>query len=198
MKARVVAILILILAGVLIWVIGYFSSHDSVDAVVDSNTLELNLGRQVHLIGVAQSRFFGYRMPERSYEKEVGEVPTDSVYSLIAVDSLAMEALKDKVVGEPVTLVFPEEFEPDSSGQDLFAYVELKDGTDLNAWMIRQGHAWVHPQHKHPRAEQYREYQKQAREALRGIWGVVPDSLVQEGEAFQPTIEEHRKSSVID
>jgi micrococcal nuclease len=60
----------------------------------------------------------------------------------------------------------------DSYGRTL-AYLYLKDGTMVNAEMIRQGYAYVYtfpPNLKH--TDLFLQLQKEAREHKRGLWGI--------------------------
>ncbi|MBI4669408.1 MAG: thermonuclease family protein [Elusimicrobia bacterium] len=75
------------------------------------------------------------------------------------------------VLGKAVRLEYDIE-KTDRYGRTL-AYVYLKDGTFVNAEMIRQGYANIYtfpPNLKY--TELFLSFQKEARQANRGLWGV--------------------------
>jgi micrococcal nuclease len=52
----------------------------------------------------------------------------------------------------------------------LLAYVYLEDGTFLNAEIVRQGYGFAYTKYPFKYLEEFREYEKKAREAGRGLW----------------------------
>ncbi len=82
----------------------------------------------------------------------------------------ASEANHMLVDGKTVSLEFDVE-QRDRYGR-LLAYVFLKDGTFVNAWLVENGYAMVMtvpPNVKHQ--ELFLKLQREAREAGRGLWG---------------------------
>jgi micrococcal nuclease len=57
----------------------------------------------------------------------------------------------------------------DHYGRTL-AYVYLEDGTFLNAEIIRQGYGHAYTRFPFRYAEQFRDYEREAREQRRGLW----------------------------
>lgn len=53
----------------------------------------------------------------------------------------------------------------------LLAYVYLKDGTFLNAEIIKQGYGHAYTKYPFKYLEEFREHEKQARERGLGLWG---------------------------
>ena len=53
----------------------------------------------------------------------------------------------------------------------LLRYVYLEDGTDVGAEMIRQGYAFAYTRFPSDKLDEYRGYEKQARETGVGLWG---------------------------
>jgi len=81
----------------------------------------------------------------------------------------ASEANRKLVDGKTVSLEFDVE-QRDRYGR-LLAYVFLKDGTFVNAWLVEHGYAQVMtvpPNVKHQ--ELFLKLQREAREAKRGLW----------------------------
>ncbi len=53
----------------------------------------------------------------------------------------------------------------------LLAYVYLADGTFLNAEIIRQGYGFAYTKYPFKYLEEFRMYEKEARESRKGLWG---------------------------
>ena len=53
----------------------------------------------------------------------------------------------------------------------LLRYVYLQDGTDVGAEMIKQGFAFAYTRFPSDKVEEYRGYEKKARETNAGLWG---------------------------
>ena len=62
----------------------------------------------------------------------------------------------------------------DESGQTL-AYVYTRDGTLINGEMVKQGLALVRPE-QFKLANDFRGYEREAMQAMRGVWGVSSSS----------------------
>ena len=75
---------------------------------------------------------------------------------------VATEALKARIGSDPVTC------EGDSRGRygRLIGFCYFADGTDLNGWVVRQGHAMAYKQY----SEKYVSQEDQARAEGLGIW----------------------------
>ncbi|MBD3165229.1 hypothetical protein GF324_01405 [bacterium] len=168
MKRLVSVLAILFVLAVFIFVVNYLGTHDSIEKVVDVNRFELGKGRTVYLIGVAPSAEYEWR----SLSEVLGEhgEEGDSVLAIVSVDTLMVERVRDMFEGKRVKLTFSSEFEPDSSSPDLHAYLSTKDGLDIGAYILEEGLAWDHPEHEHPRQEQYRELVRKAKQDSLGVW----------------------------
>jgi micrococcal nuclease len=75
---------------------------------------------------------------------------------------------KKMVEGRPVRLEYDWQ-ERDKYGR-LLAYVYLKDGTFLNAEIIKQGYGYAYTRFPFKYLNEFRQYEKEAREAKRGLW----------------------------
>lgn len=160
---------ILFLAAGFISIYVTLSKQDRIAEVVDANEVRLRRGRTVHLIGLAP-------WPKEALPDSLAAASPGDTTAAAAVprDLLAeAEALEDH---SPVRLEYLPGFPQDSISVDLFAYLRLKDGTDLNAELIRRGLAAVDPEHVHPRRADYLALERSAREEGRGLWRTAPPS----------------------
>jgi micrococcal nuclease len=53
----------------------------------------------------------------------------------------------------------------------VLAYVYLMDGTFLNAEIIKQGYGFAYTKYPFKYMEEFRAYEREARENERGLWG---------------------------
>jgi len=127
------------------------------DRALDANTLELQGGRTVRLIGVITPR------PVGAQEDRLGQE------ALAFVEGLA--------VGKTIRLAYDptnaDRGHGDRFGR-LLAYVGLPDGRDLGEAMIARGFARTYPRFASERLAQYRRVQQRARAAGLGLWGAAP------------------------
>ena len=79
---------------------------------------------------------------------------------------------KKMVEGKDVRLEYDQQ-QRDKYGR-LLAYVYLMDGTFLNAEIIKQGYGNAFTRFPFKYMEQFRQYEKEAREAKRGLWADKP------------------------
>jgi Staphylococcal nuclease homologue len=164
MKAGLIAIFLVIVAVALSYFIVYVSSHDNVDAVVDVNTLTLDRGRTVHLLGLQSTA---------EWDSVHNEAAGENVWAIVSVDSAKVEPLRKMVEGEAVSLEYTT-FTPDSASPDLHAYIWLDSDTMLNEWMLTKGYAKVDPKQEHPQKQHFIELQQQAQANELGFWNKPP------------------------
>lgn len=118
--------------------------------VIDGDTIVLSDNRTVRLIGVD--------CPEKAHP-------------LKPVQYFAEEATKfvrNICIKKKVRLEFDWQKE-DKHGRTL-AYVFLEDGTFLNAEIIKQGYGFAYTKYPFKYLEQFRKYEKEAREKGKGLW----------------------------
>jgi endonuclease YncB( thermonuclease family) len=129
-----------------------FSNHDLFicEKVIDGDTIRLSNGEKVRLIGVDTPEFYHPLKPIEFYTKE------------------ATAFTKKLVEGKKVRLEYDNE-KRDKYGR-LLAYVYLEDGTFLNAEIIKQGYGFAYTKYPFKYLEQFKEYEKQAREKELGLW----------------------------
>jgi len=122
--------------------------------VIDGDTIIVEIdGKQerVRLIGVDTPETVHPSKPVEYFGKE------------------ASEFTKRMVEGKKVRLEFDWQ-KRDKYGR-LLAYVYLPDGTFLNAEIIKQGYGFAYTRFPFKYLEEFRQYEREARENSRGLWG---------------------------
>lgn len=121
--------------------------------IIDGDTIVVKIdGRQekVRLIGVDTPETVHPNKPVEYFGKE------------------ASQFTKSLVEGKQVRLEYDWE-RKDKYGRTL-AYVYLEDGAFLNAEIIRQGYGHAYTKFPFKYLEQFRQYEREARENKRGLW----------------------------
>jgi len=118
--------------------------------VVDGDTIIISNGERVRLIGVDTPETKHPSKPVEYFGKE------------------ASAFTKRMVEGKDVRLEYGQQ-RRDKYGR-LLAYVYLMDGTFLNAEIIKQGYGNAYTRFPFKYMEAFRQYEKEAREAKRGLW----------------------------
>lgn len=136
-----------------------------VTRAVDGDTLKLENGERVRLIGMDTPEMHEsnklYRDASHQHQ-DVGVIQ--------ALGRRAYQFTKGLVEGKNVSLEFDVE-RHDKYGR-ILAYVYLKDGTFVNAEIVKQGYAslmTIPPNVKY--ADLFQKLYKEAREKKRGLWG---------------------------
>jgi micrococcal nuclease len=121
--------------------------------VIDGDTIIVNIDgkeERVRLIGMDTPETVHPSKPVEYFGKE------------------ASEFTKRMVEGKRVRLEFDWQ-RRDKYGR-LLAYVYLKDGTFLNAEIIKQGYGFAYTRFPFKYLEEFRQYEREARENGRGLW----------------------------
>jgi micrococcal nuclease len=118
--------------------------------VIDGDTIELDGGERVRLIGVDTPETVDPRRPVQYFGKE------------------ASAFTRRMAEGKNVRLEQDEDTR-DRYGRTL-AYVYLQDGTFLNAEIIRQGYGHAYTRFPFRYQQQFVELEREAREKGRGLW----------------------------
>ena len=126
------------------------SQASQVAKVVDGDTLILSNGEKVRLIGVDTPEMAHPLKPVQYFAKE------------------ASSFTKKMVEGKEVRLEFG--WQRRDKHERLLAYVYLKDGTLLNAEIIKQGYGFAYTRFPFKYLEEFRLYQKKAKENRQGLW----------------------------
>lgn len=125
-------------------------------AFADGDTIEVDMN------GVRESiRFIGVDTPEtqdpRTSVQCFGKVASEYTKSLIGKNRVRLSA------------------DSNNTNRDrynrLLRYVYLPDGRLVNAEIIKQGYGFAYTLFPFEKKEEFREYEKQAREAGLGLWG---------------------------
>jgi len=119
--------------------------------VVDGDTIILDGYERVRLLGVDTPETKHPKKPVQYFGKE------------------AYEFTKRMVEGKKVRLEYDWQ-RKDKYGRTL-AYVFLEDGTFLNAEIIKQGYGFAYTRYPFKYLEEFRKYERNARENGRGLWG---------------------------
>jgi micrococcal nuclease len=122
--------------------------------VVDGDTIVLSNNERDRLIGVDTPETKHPQKPAEYYGKEA-------------------TAFTNKMVGGKVVRLNYDQQRRDKYGR-LLAYVYLMDGTFLNAEIIKQGYGHAYTRFPFKYMEQFKQYEKEAREAKRGLWADKP------------------------
>jgi len=118
--------------------------------VIDGDTIVLDGDEKVRLIGVDTPEAKDPRKPVQYFGQEASE------FTRILVE------------GKRVRLEFDQD-RVDKYGRTL-AYVYLEDGTFVNAEIIKQGYGFAYTQFPFKYLEEFRGYEKEARENNRCLW----------------------------
>jgi len=151
MKPRKNRILILF-ALILIFIFAYLDAEEParVKRAIDGDTLLLTNGERVRLIGVDTPETKHPRKPVQYFGKE------------------AYLFTKRMVEGKDVRLEYDWQ-RRDKYGR-ILAYVYLRDGTFLNAEIIKQGYGFAYTRFPFKYLEEFRKYEREARENRKGLW----------------------------
>ncbi len=118
--------------------------------VIDEDTIVLDGNEKVRLIGVDTPETKDPRKPVQYFGNE------------------AYEFTKSQVEGDKVRLEYDQN-RIDKYGRTL-AYVYLENGAFLNAEIIKQGYGFVYTVFPFKYLEEFRQYEREARENERGLW----------------------------
>ncbi|MBW1999262.1 MAG: thermonuclease family protein [Deltaproteobacteria bacterium] len=140
-----------------------------VKRVVDGDTLLLTNGDRVRLIGVDTPEVHRSKKLYRDAKRTGRDVET-----IIALGKKASAFTRSIVDKKEIRLEYDQANahirHRDRYGR-LLAYVYLKDGTFLNAEIIKQGYGFAYTRFPFRYMEDFRRYEREARENRRGLWG---------------------------
>jgi len=128
----------------------YATDSRTVKRVIDGDTIVLENGERVRLIGVDTPESVHPNKPVEYFAKE------------------ASAFTKNMVEGKKVKLEYDWQ-RKDRYGR-ILAYVYLEDGTHLNAEIIKQGFGFAYTKYPFKYLEEFREYERKAREEEKGLW----------------------------
>ena len=146
-------IIVLFLTFLLVGGIVLAEELRTVIRVVDGDTIILNNGERVRLIGVDTPETVHPQKPVEYYGKE------------------ASAFTKRMCEGKKVRLEY--DWQKKDRYNRTLAYVYLEDGTFLNAEIIKQGYGHAYTRFPFKYLEEFRAYEREAREGEVGLWGEV-------------------------
>ncbi len=135
-----------------------------VKRVIDGDTLQLETGERVRLIGIDTPEMHESDKLYRDSRRTKQDIRT-----IRQLGRLAYEFTRSLVEGKRVSLEF--DMEKRDRYKRLLAYVYLQDGIFVNAEIIKQGYAslmTIPPNVKY--AELFLKFYQEARVAKRGLW----------------------------
>jgi micrococcal nuclease len=141
----------------------------TIKRVIDGDTLLLGNGERVRLIGVDTPEVHGSVKLQRDAERTQTDIAT-----IRRLGQRSSAFVKKMVKGKRVRLEYDQANAAighrDRYGRTL-AYVYLDDGTFLNAEIVRQGYGVAYTKYPFKYADEFRKYEREAREKRRGLWG---------------------------
>jgi micrococcal nuclease len=151
-----------------VFTIPFGRSHNYTDIlvkrVIDGDTLLLETGERVRLIGIDTPEMHESDKLYRDAQRSGRDIST-----IQKLGRLSYEFTKNLAQGKRVSLEF--DVERYDKYDRLLAYVYLKDGTFVNAEIVRQGYASlmsIPPNVKY--ADLFLKLYQEARENRRGLW----------------------------
>jgi endonuclease YncB( thermonuclease family) len=139
-----------------------------VQKVVDDNTFLLSNGQRVKLLGMDTPEKFVSKKLDK--DTDISRMNKKTIQKL---GQIVSDYIKNIVEGKKVFL----EKEPNYDDKDrynrLLRWIYLEDGTFVNGKIVKDGYAQVYEKFPVSKLEELRNYQKEARENNRGLWGNV-------------------------
>jgi micrococcal nuclease len=132
-----------------------------VTRIVRADTLEVE--------GVGPVRMIGIETPDGKSPREIYSVHGQRALSFV----------EKAVLGQEVRLEFdttPGSKSKDEQGQTL-AYVYSREGSLINSEMVKQGLALVRSSEQFQKANDFRGYEREAMQSMRGVWGSSSSTL---------------------
>lgn len=127
------------------------AGYELVVKVIDGDTLKLAGGERVRLIGVDT--------PETKHPRKAMQCFGEEAYRFT----------RGMAEGKKVKLEY--DWQPRDRYGRLLGYVYLPDGTFLNAEILKQGFAFAYTRYPFKYLEEFRQYEREARDEGRGLWG---------------------------
>jgi micrococcal nuclease len=136
----------------------YHNKRAEVVNVVDGDTLDIDIpdGKWDH----TRIRLLGVDTPETVHPKK----------GVMYYGPEASERASELAEGREVRVVIDHISKSRDHYGRLVAYVVLPGGEMLNEKLVREGYGYADPRFPHSRREEFAEFQRDAREAERGLW----------------------------
>lgn len=124
--------------------------------VIDGDTIELSNGERVRLIGVDTPETVHPNKPIEVFGKEAS--------------AFTRKEIEGKVVRLDYDQANATTNHKDKYGRTLAYVYRVKDGFFLNAEIIKQGYGYAYTRFPFKYLEQFRQYERHAREKAVGLW----------------------------
>jgi micrococcal nuclease len=132
-------------------------NYRTVERVIDGDTLVMENGERVRLIGVDTPETKHPNKPVEHFGKEAA-----------AFTRRLVEGKRVRLEFDPANA--PRAHKDSTQQRRTLAYVFLKDGTLLNAEIIKQGYGVAYTRFPFARLDEFRRFEREAREQRRGLW----------------------------
>lgn len=141
-----------------------------VSRVVDGDTVQLENGDRVNLIGVdAPELHQTFKL-----DQDLKRFPLEK-QAMIELGQKATDFLRSLCEGKRVRLTYEvKDLKAYDKYNRIRGYLQLEDETVLNEELLRQGHARAHVRQRDQTYEKYTALERKAREAQRGLWKTWP------------------------
>jgi len=127
--------------------------YRKVSRIIRADTIEVE--------GVGPVRMLGIESPDGKSPREIYDIHGQR----------ALGFVEKTLVGREVRLDYDSTSgDKDAAGQ-MLAYVYTRDGTLVNAEMVRLGLAFVRSAEQFRLANEFRSYERDAMQSMRGVWG---------------------------
>lgn len=141
----------------------------TVERVIDGDTIELDGGEPVRLIGVDTPEVVDPRRGVQCFGRE------------------ASNFMKEELEGQQVLLTYGTE-QTDRYGRTLAYVVRERDGLSMNAELIRRGFGRAYTRFPFSRSDAFVAFEQSARDAQRGRWKLPDDEAICLQKTFPPDI----------
>jgi len=148
---------------------GSQDNYYRVQRVVDGDTLVLTNGERVRLIGVDTPEVHESKKLHRDAERTGRDIET-----IKALGKKASEFTRSLVDRKEIRLEYDQanaHIKHKDRYERVLAFVYLRDGTFVNAEIIKQGYGFAYTRFPFQYMEEFRKYEREAKENGRGLWG---------------------------
>lgn len=132
----------------------------------------------IEVESVGPVRMIGIETPDGKSPREIYEVHGQQALSFVQRSLLGREV---RIEFDPANAASSKE----GAGVTI-AYVVTRDGTLFNREMVKQGHAFVRVSEPFRLAEEFRALEREAMQAMRGVWGLADSSASSAASTLAP------------
>lgn len=133
-------------------------------------------GDTVEVDGVGRVKMIGVETPDGKSPREIYE----------AHGERALSYVQKTLLGQDVRLEYDSMVSRTSDSAPTLAYVYTRDGTLINGEMIKQGLAFLQSAEQFRLAGDFRGYERDAMQSMRGVWGSASSSVASQTTSTSP------------